>query len=56
MYSLGYRGHQIKYMRRMFRRRLRLVKVLDPVKVVDENIAWLHPQSPRGAELAYLVH
>jgi len=55
MHSLGYRGHQIKHTRRMFRRRLRLVKVLDPVKVVDENIAWLHPQSPRGAEMAELV-
>jgi FkbM family methyltransferase len=46
MHLLGYSGYQITPISRMFRRRLRLVKVLDPAKVVDENIAWLHPESP----------
>ena len=55
MHSFGYVGYRVTTIRGLFHRTLRLMQVLDPAKVVDENIAWLHSQSPKTAQLADLI-
>jgi len=55
MKSLGYAGYVVDAARRALRHSLRLLPTADPSRVVAENVAWLHPESPGFARLAEFV-